>query len=82
MQVILSYLVENPDARDTLEGIVQWWVLQQRIKEGMAEVRMALDKLVDKGWVLTAKGQDSQVHYRVNRQKLDEIALWLKKGDR
>ena len=28
---ILAYLSDNPDAGDTFEGIVEWWLLNQRI---------------------------------------------------
>jgi hypothetical protein len=29
---ILDYLSDNPDAGDTFEGIVEWWLLTQSIK--------------------------------------------------
>jgi len=28
-QSILMYLQEHPDSGDTVEGVAQWWVLQQ-----------------------------------------------------
>jgi hypothetical protein len=49
---ILAYLVEHSRAQDTLEGIVQWWVLEQSIKRGTAEVQTALAELVAQGLVL------------------------------
>jgi len=75
---ILAYLAEHPDAQDTLEGIVEWWLLEQKIKHRTAQVKEALAELVAKGWVLERKGRDSGVHYRLNRRKYGAIRALLK----
>jgi len=31
LQEILEYLRKHPEASDTLEGIAEWWLLNQRI---------------------------------------------------
>jgi hypothetical protein len=41
---ILRYLLEHPDARDTLEGIEKWWLPQSR-EYGTADIAVALNKL-------------------------------------
>lgn len=74
---VLAYLVEHPDAQDTLEGIMEWWWLEQQIKRWVAQVRTALAELVARGLVLEREGGDGQIHYRVNRQRLDEIRALL-----
>jgi hypothetical protein len=71
---ILAYLSANPAAQDTLEGVAEWWLLEQRIKEHTAEVKAALDELVSRGLVLERTGKDKRSHYRVNRSRLAEIA--------
>ena len=75
---ILAYLADHPDAQDTLAGIAKWWLLEQQIKTEIAAVREALDRLVWSGLVLQRTGQDSQIHYRVNNNKLAEIHELLK----
>jgi hypothetical protein len=70
---ILAYLVDHPDARDTLEGIVEWWLLERQIKFQTARVKKALSELVVKGLILEHKGFDSQTHYRINQRKYEEI---------
>jgi len=70
---ILSYLVENPKAQDTLEGIVEWWLLEQKIKYETARVQEALSELVAKGLILEKKGSNSQRHYRINQSRFEEI---------
>jgi hypothetical protein len=66
---ILAYLVENPDAGDTMEGIAEWWLLEQRIKRGTDKVERALDELVAKGFILERKGENSRIHYRIQPDK-------------
>jgi hypothetical protein len=75
---ILAYLAENPDARDTLEGVVEWWVFEQKIRSRTSQVEQALADLVSRGLVIERKGRDARSHYRVNRRKLREISSILK----
>ena len=75
---ILTYLVEHPDAQDTLKGIVQWWLLEQNIKLQTVKVKEVLAELVAKGLVLEHKGRDSQARYRINQSKYEEIQAFLK----
>ena len=70
---ILAYLIENPKAQDTFEGIVEWWLLEREIKFETARVKEALSDLVAKGLILEKKGSNSQIHYRINQKKYEEI---------
>ena len=75
---ILSYLAKHPDAQDTLDGIVEWWLLRERITQQKTLVEKALDELVANGFVLKLTGKDSRFHYRVNQRKDGEITELLK----
>jgi predicted transcriptional regulator len=74
---ILAYLVENPGAQDTLEGVAHWWLLEQRIEDQTAKVQEALDELVSKGLVIENKGPDARFHYRINRDRMKRISAIL-----
>lgn len=75
---ILDYLVEHPEAQDTLEGIVEWWLLERQIKFQTARVKEALSELIVKGLILEHKGIDSRTHYRINQRKYEKIQEFLK----
>ena len=77
---ILAYLVEHPEARDTLEGIVEWWLLERRIKRQKDQVKKALSELVARGLVLEHKGGNSQTQYRINQSKYEEIKEHFDQG--
>lgn len=77
---ILAYLVEHPEARDTLEGILEWWLLERKIKRQKDQVKKALTELVSKGLVLEHKGGNSQAHYSINQSKYEEIQKHFKQG--
>ena len=70
---VLSYLAEHPLAQDTLEGIVEWWLLEQQIQHWTPNVEAALASLIKQKLVLERKGQDRRSHYRLNRRKLKAI---------
>jgi hypothetical protein len=76
---ILSYLAEYSTAQDTLDGIIEWWLLERHVKYQIAGVRDALAALVRDGLVLEHKMQNLPTRYGINRDKMAEIGAILKK---
>jgi hypothetical protein len=76
---VLGYLIDNPDAQDTLEGIVEWWLLERKIESRTAKVKEALTELAATGLILERKGPDSRVRYLINDSRQDEIRRMLSK---
>jgi len=74
---ILVYLTEHPDAQDTVEGIVEWWMLEREIKHWSQDVQKALAELVALDVVLERKESDGHIHYRINKRKQREIRALL-----
>jgi hypothetical protein len=72
-RLILSYLVRNPNAEDTVDGILQWWLVQEEIRFRMQEIEAALASLGARGFVTPRMGEDSRVRYRINRNEYDKI---------
>jgi len=77
LREVLSYLSEHHDAEDTLEGIVEWWLLEQRIRRQTATVQEVIAELARRRLVLERRGQDDRVRYRLNRRKSKEVAALL-----
>ena len=78
--LVLAHLIEHQDAQDTLEGIIEWWLVEQEIKHQTATVKEVLAELVNEGLIIEQKKRDSRSHYRINRQKNREIRAVLKQG--
>lgn len=77
---ILEYLLNNPAAKDTLEGIVNWWLLQQDIQRNVVLVKKTVDGLMSRGLLLARHGNDSKTYYYVNPEQIPVIsALIVKK---
>jgi len=77
---ILNYLLRHSSARDTLEGIAQWWLLEQRIRTALSQVKGALNELVAQELVVASEHADGQIHYRLNSRKQDQIRALVKNG--
>jgi hypothetical protein len=76
-QRLLDYWVQYPEAQGTLEAIVEWWLLEQRIQQAATEVRSVLSELVAHGVVVERQQPDGRICYRLNREKEAEIRAWL-----
>ena len=51
MRRILQYLADHPDAKDTADGILKWWLPSHLIVWEKKEVQEVLDHLVLRGWL-------------------------------
>ena len=77
---ILGYLSTHKDAQDTVEGIAEWWLMEQRVRRMISEVKQALGELVTAGMVLRRKGRDGRVHYRLNSRMHKSVANQLRQA--
>jgi len=66
---IMSYLTEHPEARDTLDGIVQWWLLENRIIHQTAVVKEALADLISQGLIREYTIDESKTLYSLNQSE-------------
>jgi Fe2+ or Zn2+ uptake regulation protein len=66
---ILRYLRAHPQAADTVDGIVEWWLPQQRYDETVDQVQLVLDELVARGLVDQITLVDGTVLYADRAQK-------------
>lgn len=76
---ILAYLSEHPDAQDTLQGIMKWWLLEQTIRYQTTRVKQALAYLVESGFIVEQKSLNLRSSYHMNSSRLDEISAVLRK---
>ena len=54
-RAVIGYLAQHPDAADTLDGIVAWWLPRQRYETARDRIEAALASLVAQG-LLRASG--------------------------
>ena len=84
IQQILCHLIAHPDAKDTVQGILRWWLPKDPVERSEEEVQNALDVLVARGWVRVTKRQTitSQQLYGLNKEKPEEIERFLRESKR
>ena len=73
---ILRYLLTYPEAKDTREGIRDWWLPQTRMEFQSVDLSSALNDLVMRGWI-TASSLRGTVVYGLQHGRRDEILRWL-----
>lgn len=76
-KAILQYLQGHPDAKDTLEGISQWWLLKEWTEMKFQEIEATLSDLVSRGLVIEGRREGLPPYYWLNRVKQDEISQLL-----
>ncbi len=60
---IETYLKQHPDAADTLDGIIKWWVSRIRIEESVGDISKALVLLELENIVAKTRTVDGRVIY-------------------
>ena len=76
---ILQYLLRHPQAQDTLEGIVHWWLLEERIHQRTLEISEVVKILVKKHLLIEKKLSNADVLYSLNTKKKDVIKSIIEK---
>jgi hypothetical protein len=64
---ILAYLRHRPQAADTLRGIVNWWLPQQRYENGCQRIEQVLRGLVARGLLRRDPLPHGEVLYALNQ---------------
>ena len=48
-QLLVKYMLKNPEAKHTTEGIARWWVMQQKFEEEIKVVEKVIEYLTNIG---------------------------------
>jgi hypothetical protein len=72
---ILGYLLERSEAKDTVEGVLHWWLPKGGGETHSNDVQLALDWLVVRGWVI--ERTPSQSLFGLNKERRVEIEQFL-----
>jgi hypothetical protein len=79
-RAILRYLETHPEAKDTLEGIAQWWLWLELPEQRLEDVERAVAVLASKGLILEARREGVPPYYRLNPKQHGAIARILSKS--
>jgi hypothetical protein len=63
---ILDYLARHPDAQDTIEGILHWWVLDACVQKWAPKIAETVAQLVERGFLEQSQSADGNVFYRAS----------------
>ena len=70
---ILNYLARHPDAQDTIEGILHWWVLDACTREWAPRIADAVAQLVEEGSLEQKTTAGGRVLYRISPKYLARL---------
>ncbi len=76
---LLSYLLRHPEARDTVEGMTRWWLLEEEIHERLTEISQGIASLVKQGFILEERHGTSLPLYRLNPEKKEEVKRFVER---
>lgn len=68
-EAVLSFLDRHPQAADTLEGIANWWLPQQRYVTAEARIEAVLRQLVMEGALQMRRLPDGTPIYTRNHER-------------
>lgn len=60
---ITEYFLNHPNAADSLDGVIAWWLTPKNKVVSKQAVLRALQYLCDKGLVIKTTGQSNKVIY-------------------
>ena len=76
-RMILQYLTAHPDAKDTLDGIAQWWLRRGRGETPGGGLERAVASLCAQGLILETRRRGLPPLYRLNPRRRTAVAKRL-----
>jgi Fe2+ or Zn2+ uptake regulation protein len=70
---ILDYLARHPDAQDTIDGILHWWVLDACVKKWAPTIAETVAQLVEQGFLEQKRSADGKIFYHVSPHYLARL---------
>ena len=78
--LILAYLYSNPDAKDTVDGVQQWWLNGTGANMDSRTVHDALQHLVELGWLASNTLQGTGAVYGLHRERRALLGKMLERA--
>jgi hypothetical protein len=75
---ILRYLEHYPEAKDTIDGIAQWWLRREGSERLRRGVERAVSLLLSQGLILETRRPGVPPYYQRNSQQCKAISKLLK----
>jgi hypothetical protein len=76
---VLDYFLRNPDAADTLTGIARWRLLGEAVQRSVARTEIALQWLLDQGYLLQVQTKGAAGIFRLNPERRRDAELFLER---
>jgi hypothetical protein len=76
-RMILQYLAAHPDAKDTLEGIAQWWIQRGQGDTPSGGIERAVAALCAEGLILETRRPGLPPFYGLNPRRRATVAQRL-----
>ncbi len=73
---IMAYLEKRPMASDSLDGISNWWLVQQAIVKNISKVEQALEKLISEGKISKTMNTSQNAIYSLNTTGSKHSTEW------
>jgi hypothetical protein len=77
---VLRYLISNPDAKDTTEGIRRWWLPEAYRERRRGELSEILQFLVSKNWLTVRMTPQKEKLYGLNKSHKQEVIAFLEQN--
>jgi hypothetical protein len=70
---ILDYLARHPDAQDTIDGILHWWVLDTYVQNWAPKIAETVAQLAQRGYLEEKPSSDGKVFYHISPRYLSTL---------
>lgn len=71
--LLLGYLYSHPDAKDTADGLANWWFRARGVQIDEIVVGEALHELVRSGWLIATERIGSDLIYSLNQARSRDL---------